>query len=57
VTDDEWTHIERFIPPAKRGGNRRHVNVREVMNGIKAADAVAKGMAEGELTPDDGMKG
>ena len=23
-----------MIPPAKRGGNRRHVDVREVMNGI-----------------------
>jgi transposase len=23
-----------LIPPAKRGGNRRHVNVREVVNGI-----------------------
>jgi hypothetical protein len=23
-----------LIPPAKRGGNRRHVDVREVMNGI-----------------------
>jgi len=22
------------IPPAKRGGNKRHVEVREVMNGI-----------------------
>ena len=26
--------IEPLIPPAKRGGNRRHVEVREVMNGI-----------------------
>jgi Putative transposase of IS4/5 family (DUF4096) len=34
LTDDEWAPIERLIPPAKRGGNRRHVNVREVMNGI-----------------------
>ena len=32
LTDDEWAHIEPLIPPAKRGGNRRHVNVREVMN-------------------------
>ena len=34
LTDDEWAHIERLIPPANRGGNRRHVNVREGMNGI-----------------------
>jgi hypothetical protein len=27
-----------LIPPAKRGGNKRHVEVREVMNGIMDAD-------------------
>ena len=35
LTDDEWANIEWLIPPAKRGGNRRHVDVREVMNGIR----------------------
>jgi transposase len=34
LTDDEWAYIEALIPPAKRGGNKRHVDVREVMNGI-----------------------
>src|SRR6266436_2423588 len=34
LTDDEWTYVEPLIPPAKRGGNKRHVEVREVMNGI-----------------------
>ncbi len=34
LTDDEWARVARLIPPAKRGGNRRHVDVREVMNGI-----------------------
>src|SRR5471032_1433756 len=34
LTGDEWAHVEPLIPPAKRGGNRRHVDVREVMNGI-----------------------
>jgi len=34
LTDDEWTRVEPLISPAKRGGNRRHVDVREVMNGI-----------------------
>src|SRR5262245_1746572 len=34
LTDDEWSHVEPLIPPAKRGGNKRHVEVREVMNGI-----------------------
>ena len=32
LTDDEWQFIEPLIPPAKRGGRRREVNVREVMN-------------------------
>src|SRR5258707_11537275 len=34
LTDDEWAHVAPLIEPAKRGGNRRHVDVREVMNGI-----------------------
>src|SRR5215204_3595577 len=34
LTDDEWAGIEPLISPAKRGGNRRHVDVREVMNGM-----------------------
>ena len=34
LTDEEWAHVAPLIPPARRGGNRRHVDVREVMNGI-----------------------
>ena len=34
LTDDEWAHVETLIPPAKVGGNKRRVDVREVMNGI-----------------------
>jgi transposase len=34
LTDDEWALIKPLIPRAKRGGNRRRVDVREVMNGI-----------------------
>jgi transposase len=34
LTDDEWAYVGRLIPPAKRGGNKRRVDVREVMNGI-----------------------
>jgi transposase len=34
LTDDEWAHVEPLIPLARRGGNKRHVDVREVMNGI-----------------------
>src|SRR2546425_10569280 len=34
LSDDEWAHVAPLIPPAKPGGNKRSVNVREVMNGI-----------------------
>jgi transposase len=34
VTDQEWSLIEPLIPPAKRGGNRRTVVVRDVVDGV-----------------------
>ena len=34
LTDAEWAYVEPVIPPARRGGNRRHVDVREVVNGL-----------------------
>ena len=34
LTDDERALVEPLIPPARRGGNKRHVDEREVMNGI-----------------------
>lgn len=34
LTDAEWALVEPMIPPAKRGGRRRSVNLREVLNGI-----------------------
>src|ERR1700744_20285 len=34
LTDDEWAHVVHLIPPAKRGGRRREVDVRDVLNGI-----------------------
>ena len=34
LTDEEWRLIEPCIPPAKRGGNKRTVTVREVVNGL-----------------------
>ena len=34
LTDEEWALVEPLIAPAKRGGNRRHVVVREVVNGL-----------------------
>jgi transposase len=32
--DDEWALIKPLIPRAKRGGNKRTVDVREVVNGL-----------------------
>jgi transposase len=34
LTDEEWALVEPLIPPAKRGGNRRTVNVRGVVDGL-----------------------
>jgi transposase len=34
LTDEEWAFIAPVIPPAKRGGGKRTVNVREVVNGL-----------------------
>lgn len=34
LTDEEWALVEPMIPPAKRGGRKRSVNLREVLNGI-----------------------
>jgi transposase len=34
LTDEEWTRIKPLIPPAKRGGNKRTVDVREIVNGL-----------------------
>jgi transposase len=34
LTGAEWALIEPCIPPAKRGRNKRTVNVREIVNGL-----------------------
>jgi transposase len=34
LTDAEWVIVEPMIPPARPGGRKRSVNVREVLNGI-----------------------
>ncbi len=34
LTDEEWALVAPLIPPAKRGGNKRIVNIREVVNGL-----------------------
>ena len=33
LTDDEWSVLEPLIPPAKRGGRKWTVEMREVVNG------------------------
>ena len=34
LSDEEWMLVESLIPPAKHGGRRRTVVVREVVNGV-----------------------
>ena len=34
LTDEEWALVEPLIGSAKRGGNKRTVDVREVVNGL-----------------------
>jgi transposase len=34
LTDAEWAIVAPLIPPAKRGGRPRSVNIREVLNAI-----------------------
>ena len=34
LTDEEWGLIEPLIPPAKRGGGKRTVVMRDVVNGV-----------------------
>ncbi|WP_228391348.1 IS5 family transposase [Komagataeibacter medellinensis] len=34
LTEEEWSLIAPLIPAARRGGNKRTVDIREVMNGL-----------------------
>ena len=34
MTDEEWALVAPLIPPSKRGGRRREVDVREILNAI-----------------------
>jgi transposase len=34
ATEEEWTEVGPLIPPARRGGRKRTVNIREVFNGL-----------------------
>jgi transposase len=35
VTDAEWAVLAPLIPPARRGGRKRTVNIRDVFNGVQ----------------------
>src|SRR5260221_4532484 len=34
LTDEEWALARPLIPPAKRGGNRRHVDERSIVDAL-----------------------
>ena len=34
LTDEEWRLVEPLIPPAKQGGGKRTMSMREVVNGL-----------------------
>jgi putative transposase len=34
LTETEWSEVGPLIPPAKRGGNKRTVDIRQVANGV-----------------------
>ena len=34
LTDEEWAIVKPLIPPAKRGGGKRRVDMRAVVNGV-----------------------
>ena len=43
LTDEEWAHVAPLIPPVKPGGNKRTVDVREVILQTLFADAGYQG--------------
>ena len=44
LTDEEWTLVEPLIPPGKRGGGKRTVVMRNVMNGLMYILSVSGGL-------------
>ena len=34
LTDHEWSLVQDIIPPARRGGNKRTIDIRSVVNGL-----------------------
>ena len=57
LTDAEWAIVEPMIPPARHGGRRRSVNVREVLNGIfyiRRTWLPVEGLAQGPAAQEHG---
>ena len=50
LTDEQWAILEPLIPPAKPGGRRREVDMREVLNSIFYLDRAG---CQWELLPQD----
>jgi hypothetical protein len=46
LTDAEWSLVAPLIPPAKRGGRKRDVDLREVVNGVMYGSSCS-GMSSG----------
>ena len=42
LTDDEWKLVEPLIPPGRRGGDKRTVIMREVVNGLMCREAIGR---------------
>ena len=43
LTAEEWRLVELLIPPAKRGGGKRRVDMREVVNGMVPVQSFGSG--------------
>jgi hypothetical protein len=56
LTEEEWTLVEPLIPPAKHGGRRRRVVVREVINVCAEHGLPVALSAQGPSTEEHGAR-
>ena len=59
LMDGEWALVEPLIPPAKRGGNKRTANVREVVDGLMCVPEhrlLVAGHSQGPVAAFDGLR-
>ena len=57
LTDEEWSHIQPLIPPAKHGGRDREVEEREIVNGLMYAVVIIRCLiADIEAVADRGVR-